>query len=106
MNQLIVASTCCAACGAESDPEDRFCGRCGVPTPAAASHQYPFVVPEPRRLAFDGPVGRLLKNRWAIVGLLAAVGPIGLPFLWLSGRFSRPVKIATTVAYFGLTVVV
>lgn len=48
---------------------------------------------------------RLLGNRLVVVGLLAVAGPLGLPALWLSRRFSKPTKIATTVVFFLATVV-
>jgi hypothetical protein len=56
-------------------------------------------------ILWGSPVRTVLNNRCAIVGMLAFVGPLGLPFLWLSHRFSRRSKIAVTVIFFLLTVV-
>jgi hypothetical protein len=56
-------------------------------------------------LASGGAAKKLLDNRLAIVGLLVVVGPLGLPFLWLSGRFSRLTKFVVTTLYFAFTVV-
>jgi hypothetical protein len=102
MHELILSPRC-AACGAEFAAGDRFCRRCGVGVvamnPAAPA------IPRDVRLAPSSPVRSLLESRVAVVGILLVAGPLGLPLLWLSGRFSRPTKIITTVAYFGLTVV-
>ena len=53
----------------------------------------------------DPAIRRLLNNPLAIVGLLAVVGPLGLPALWLSKRFSRITKIVTTIVFLLVTVV-
>jgi hypothetical protein len=44
---------------------------------------------------------------WVLVLLFLVLGPLGLPFLWKSPRFSRGLQIALTVcvlAYTGLLV--
>lgn len=45
-----------------------------------------------------------LDNRWLVIGLLAVVGPLGLPAVWLNRRFSPATKIALTLLFFLLTV--
>lgn len=35
---------------------------------------------------------------WVLLLLFVVLGPFGLPYLWKSPAFSRPVKIALTVA--------
>lgn len=47
---------------------------------------------------------RVLDNRWLVVGLLLVVGPIGLPALWLSRRFSKKVKIGVSLGYALVTI--
>ena len=102
MNELILAPRC-ASCHTVFSIEDRFCRHCGAPamagnsTAPAIRHAAPPVHMNPGRT--------LLESRVAVIAILLVAGPLGLPFLWLSGRFSRPTKIITTVAYFGLTVV-
>jgi hypothetical protein len=59
---------------------------------------------EGNSIAVDPAIVRLLSNRAVVIGLLAISGPIGLPALWLSRRFSRTTKIVTTVAFLLATV--
>lgn len=47
----------------------------------------------------------VLDNRWLVIGLVLVAGPVGLPALWFSRRFSRGVKIAATVFYALMTAV-
>lgn len=61
--------------------------------------------PPPAIIEVDPAIGRLLNNRLLVVGLLAVTGPVGLPALWFSRRFSRPTKVITTVLLFGVSVV-
>jgi hypothetical protein len=53
----------------------------------------------------DPTIGRLLGKRWVVIALLAIAGPLGLPLLWLSCRFSKPTKIVTTMLFLLVTVV-
>ena len=57
------------------------------------------------QIQVDPAIGGILNNRLAVVGILALVGPLGLPALWLSRRFSKPTKIITTVLFLLVTVV-
>jgi hypothetical protein len=97
MPELILAPQC-TSCNAALAAEDQFCRHCG----AAAR----FAAPAVRREAKVVPARlSILENRAAVIAILLVTGPLGLPCLWFSGRFSRLTKIVTTVAYFGLTVV-
>ena len=58
------------------------------------------------RIGVDPGLRRLLDNRWVISALLLAVGPIGLPALWFSRRFSFAAKTGITVLFLLLTAVV
>ena len=102
MNELILAPRC-ASCDTVFAAEDQFCRRCGVPV--VRSNPAALAIPSGAPLVAADRGRSLLESRVAVIGILLVAGPLGLPFLWLSGRFSRPTKIISTVAYFGLTVV-
>lgn len=77
------------------------------PEPEATTSE---VAPRPVRLQAAGEAGSsltlsVLDNRWLVVGLLLVAGPIGLPALWFSRRFSTKVKVGTTILYAIVTVV-
>ena len=46
-----------------------------------------------------------LQRRWVVITILLVAGPMGLPVLWLSHRFSRFTKIIVTTGLALLTVV-
>ena len=46
-----------------------------------------------------------LERRWVVLAILLCMGPIGLPLVWLSSRFSKLTKIGLTVGFVLLTVV-
>jgi hypothetical protein len=51
------------------------------------------------------PIKWYYRPVWVLVLLFLVLGPLALPFLWRSPRFSRPVKVVLTVlelAYVGL----
>jgi hypothetical protein len=63
---------------------------------------------EPRPAAVvevDPKLARALDNRLTVLSLLACAGPIGLPALWLSRRFSKGTKALVTIAFLLATVV-
>ena len=123
MNELIttqpveiVADSFCRQCGRRLTPTDNFCGECGTGcrdlikivdpmSRTAVSH----VVTQPPSVVStdDGmqPFDAVVNNRLAVIGIIALLGPLGLPALWFSPRFSRPTKIITTVTYVLLTTV-
>jgi hypothetical protein len=70
---------------------------------ACGSQSWLEPVPSPDVLT--GPGAAWLESRWIVLGLLALTGPIGLPALWLSRRFSRAAKIAGTTVFVLATVV-
>ena len=54
-----------------------------------------------------GPVRWYYRPVWVLVLLFLVLGPLGLPYLWRSPKFSRGMKIALTVcviAYTGLLI--
>ena len=114
MTELIVAACHCRSCGSEMFIGDNFCARCGV----ASGQSMPAVVgealvvaPNQGRLAempandLTTAAGALLNNRTFVIAMLVFVGPLGLPLLWFSPRFSKTTKIVTSVAYFLFTIV-
>ena len=124
MNQLIASTLCCEICGADLEPDWAACPCCGEaigPRPAQTQAQAQAQAQaknlpalrrgialepvRPRIVGIGGPLGYVLKRRWAIVAILLTVGPLGLPALWFSERFSKLAKILTTVGFFLGTVV-
>lgn len=69
------------------------------PAPIVTATQRPVTL-----ITLSPGLNGLLSNRLAVVAILALVGPIGLPALWLSPRFSRIAKILTTVLFLLATV--
>jgi hypothetical protein len=54
------------------------------------------------------PIKWYYRPVWVLVLLFAVLGPLGLPYLWRSPRFSRGAKIALSgcvIVYTGLLVV-
>ena len=120
MSQLIIADSCCEQCGTALRAADNYCRICGLSTDRQLATTQPAEqgnapidatvilcptanppVPHEQSL-----VARVLENRFYVLAILLCVGPLGLPALWFSRRFSRSVKIATTVVYFTITVVI
>lgn len=106
--QLAVSTRACDCCGHACWPGDQFCGGCGaslVNEPDVARRRE--LVANSRPAAAAGlQAGALLNHRGVVLGLLFCVGPMGLPLLWLSPRFSMTFKVATSIFYFALTVLV
>ena len=109
MNQLIVPPKFCVQCGVSIAATDNFCRSCGVSladgltVPPANPGQVQDRSNQALQPAGLHPIQKCLNNRLAVVGLIAVVGPIGLPALWFSRRFSKTTKITTTVIYFLVT---
>jgi hypothetical protein len=120
MTELIVIEDSCHHCGLTLSAWDNYCRNCGQAAIASASelvdaelidsphetalvarHSTIAVAPRERSL-----VTQILENRFYVISILLCVGPIGLPALWFSRRFSRRAKIITTTCYFLFTVVI
>lgn len=43
------------------------------------------------------PLKWYYRPAWVVVLLFVVLGPLALPFLWKSPRFSRPLKVVLTV---------
>lgn len=118
MSDLIVVGDTCGSCGLELPATDNFCSRCGSPVALAglpgepanvicaqqhlpAPVQQIVIVPQ----AQPSVVDEALNNRGIVIGILLVAGPIGLPALWFSRRFSKRSKSIGTLFYFLLTAV-
>jgi hypothetical protein len=118
MSELIVISDSCQSCGSELPNSGNYCSHCGTPAvlPTALAHQtgvitHPQQIPAyaPQIVVVPqtgvSPIEKALDNRLCVVAIILVAGPIGLPALWFSRRFSKRAKIISTVAYFLLTAV-
>lgn len=105
----------CAQCGNQVLAQDRFCRHCGTEchitchsaelVPAQTVSSEPNSLPAQTN---DGAttIQTVLNNRWAVMGIVAVIGPLGLPAVWFCPRFSSTTKILITAFYFLLTAVV
>ncbi len=109
--ELVVSANFCSSCGHQLSPEDRFCAQCGRAIGAlqeAANTPAPVTQPENHDslgISLSPEIKSIVCNRWIVIGLLAATGPIGLPALWLSPRFRPWVKVVISLLYFFATAI-
>ena len=66
----------CDSCGGIIDAGDRYCRHCGRGV---------------------GTVEWYYRPVWILVLLFGVVGPLALPLLWRSPRFTTPAKVAITI---------
>lgn len=123
MSELIVVDEC-KDCGARVSELDNFCRKCGLSVSESSAPPLPLTVVDAEMVSAPGDTSVLaaphstvvvtterssirvvLENRFYVMAILLCAGPIGLPALWFSHRFSRRCKIITTTAYFLVTVV-
>ncbi len=95
----------CRRCFTLLEVEDNYCRRCGTPTPRV---QAAWIAESP---ATPGPPksngGKLLEGRITVLTMLFAVmGPLALPLLWRSSRFSLAWKVVLTLLVLLLTGIV
>ena len=102
MNELVVASLLCDHCGRDTPIESEGCPDC-------EARRVPVVVqPQVPTMAQRAPaiiLPRSLERPWVVLAILLCTGPIGLPLVWLSRRFSRLAKIGLTAGFVLLTVI-
>ena len=124
MNELIttprgmaVQKLSCCHCGNAVGTLDNFCRECGtgchdpslevIASGPSSRSQADVVHGDVAVVDNDVPVLQsIVNNRMAVIGVIALIGPIGLPALWLSPRFANPTKIAITVTYVLATTIV
>ena len=120
MSQLIPKSTLlivdnfCGRCGNDLFAQDNFCRSCG-----AEAHGGEVIAQDgssssgsavaTRGQVLSSPAGAIqtvLNNRWYVGLVIALIGPLGLPALWFSPRFSKTTKIVGTLIFVVMTTVV
>lgn len=120
MTELIVVEDTCHHCGVTLSAWDNYCRHCGLATIAGTPELVDAeLIDSPNETALvarhstivvatreQSIVTKILENRFYVISILLCVGPIGLPALWFSRRFSRRTKIITTTGYFLFTVVI
>jgi hypothetical protein len=119
MSEVIVINDSCSRCGVAFHGSDNYCRNCDLPAvvPVDAvvveesieSQHELAAAPSCQSTMATRPaqslVATVLENRGYVIAILLCVGPIGLPALWFSRRFSRRFKIITTGGYFLVTAV-
>jgi hypothetical protein len=101
----------CRGCYAVLDAGDNFCRYCGAPA-GSASRRPPARgdagLPVQAELVAPPAAARgWSESPWAVLLLLFCVlGPLALPMLWRSRRFSRFWKLVLTAIVVGLTALV
>jgi hypothetical protein len=95
MNDPVPPKPICRRCTAVLDADDNYCRRCGAPTPFGVKSG---IAPSAKQPAvWDSP--------WVILPLLFLVlGPLALPLLWSSRRFTFLWKSILTAIVLGMTV--
>jgi hypothetical protein len=94
MNNAVPAQIVCPHCNGAIDATDNYCRHCAAPTA--------------RRAGLSGSSGvNWWESPWVVLTLLLLVlGPLALPLLWRSRRFTFHWKIVLTVIVAGVTVYV
>lgn len=124
MNQLITTAEndqttdrFCGNCGTEVVACDNFCRNCGnachvVINAAIATRENRAVghVDNATGTAISNSAAEslqyVLNNRWMVMGVVALIGPLGLPVLWFSPRFKPTTKFVITGVYVLLTAII
>ena len=120
MSQLIPKSTLlivdnfCGNCGNELSAQDNFCRLCGTQAHGGAaidqngSNIPTTAITNPSQQVSSpaGVVQTVLNNRLYVGMVIALIGPLGLPALWFSPRFSNRTKIVLTSIFVVLTTIV
>lgn len=135
-NPAVPEDARCAGCGCRRDATDRFCRQCGRPFgPMIETAQTAQPLSGPgcdvasggEQLAHTAqregqkqgaavivaqlvperhPRTNWLHTRWGVWLLIAALGPVALPWLWRSRGFTRFGKIVVTLLVIVLTVAI
>ena len=127
-NQLIIDNFC-GRCGNDIPSHDNFCRQCGtqvhglepmeadtISTTGSSLIPADQIVSVPPMSAIGAsnqqqlsisadPIKIVLNNRLYVGFLIALLGPLGLPALWFSPRFSKTFKIVATLAFVLVTIV-
>jgi hypothetical protein len=91
--------TACPQCSETLDHSDNFCRYCGAMTAAGAAMARNGRLRRPASLPIAAKLPGWTENPVVVVlGLFVVLGPLALPMLWRSRRFTRGWKIGLTVA--------
>jgi ribosomal protein L40E len=94
----------CRRCFSLLEADDNYCRRCGTPT---ARVQAAWAAEPPASAGPPKPGAKLLEGRITVLTMLFAVlGPLALPLLWRSSRFSPAWKVVLTLLVLLLTAIV
>lgn len=95
-----LSQTACGQCSEMLDPRDNFCRHCGWMTKAGAANV------KIGRLSAPVPLKPPSWTENVVIVLLALslIGPLAIPMLWRSRRFTRGWKIGLTLAVLAVTV--
>ena len=127
----LILDNFCGKCGTELLAQDNFCRCCGrqahgseptVLATIASTESQPdsLITNDPNTSRKSGTLANhnqqlpsqldtvqtVLNNRLYVGILIALIGPLGLPALWFSPRFSKQTKIVLTAIFVVLTTVV
>ena len=131
---VLIVDNFCAHCGNKLTVQDNFCRRCGVavhdaeattaisvanaassPTTAVmADHNTNTnqwtnsanTLAHHNQSSAATTVQTVLNNRLYVGLVIALIGPLGLPALWFSPRFSQKMKVILTALFVFLTIAV
>ena len=109
----ILADNYCRQCGARVGYGDNFCRSCGTgchgssgevatqnaPPESSDRNQMPATKTNQPANHQLQVLTTVLNKRWLVIGIIALIGPMGLPALWFSPRFSGLTKVITTAMY-------
>jgi len=110
----------CGQCGDGLKVQDNFCRRCGTPTSTTTNMNSTSIltvdskspttgsvsIPNQQTSGPASTVNTILNNRLYVGLVIALIGPLGLPALWFSPRFSNATKILLTSVFVLITTVV
>ena len=114
MNGQGIEHVLCRHCCDVVDAIDHFCRHCGFPLAEGGISGSNSLPPDRRPiraevvstpLKFSGGAAKWSENPWVVLVLLFFVlGPLGLPMLWRSRRFSLLWKVLLTALIVAVTV--
>jgi len=99
-----VSRPACRQCFETLDLGDNFCRHCGTLTDVGVGLVKVGRLPAPTSTAIpERPLG-WTENAVIVLLALSLIGPLAIPMLWRSRRFTRGWKIGLTVAVLAVTV--
>lgn len=99
-----VSRTACRRCSEMLDVGDNFCRHCGEMTKVGVALTKIGRLPVPASAAVPEKPLSWSENPVVVLLALSLIGPLAIPMLWRSRRFTRGWKIGLTVAVLAVTV--